>query len=90
MLKVVTIEFEQKDAGERKASILCTSNDDAINFLKKITNNGVNRVSNFGMDVEVHGFSDAALEYIDKKRGITDQQKEAEPVGNDVNKYVCP
>lgn len=90
MLKLVKIGYTTSNGVSRKANILSTSEDDAIHFLRRISGNKISTINDIGMDADVHAYSDASLDYINKKTaaGSVDTKKaqaiEAQKV------YVCP
>jgi len=89
MLKVARIGYTMKNGSTRKASIIGTSEKDAVQFLRRITNDNISSIDDLGMDTEVHGYTDAAVDYLQKKLGKlasnnTPQQTEI------TKNYICP
>jgi len=93
MLKTTSIDYEMKGGLNKKAVILGLSEQDAVQFLQKITGNKVARINNIGFDMDIHGITDEALAYISKK---SNKQNEVEATENMENQqsmevqYICP
>lgn len=89
MLKVAKIGYTMKNGTTRKANILGTSEQDAVQFLRRLTNNNISSIDDLGMDSDVHGYTDAAVEYLQKrinKNVSKDTPQETEPQ----KMYICP
>ena len=87
MLKIVTLEFENKNKETRRATFLCNDTKDAIEFVKKI---GGGKINNIGVGSTVHGYTDFAISYLIKKIGIDKpkDQKEETVVQSDNTKTI--
>lgn len=90
MLKVTKIGYTLTNGTTRKANVLSTSDEDAINFLRRVTKNGITTINDVGMDSEVHAYTDDALEYIKKRTSATTTPTETETPMEAQKVYMCP
>ncbi len=93
MLKLLNLEYEHKTKGVKKANIVCTSQEDAIKYLVRVTKNQVTKINNIGMDFDIHGYSDDSITYITKKLGFSKDQKnttESSDSSTLEGEYKCP
>lgn len=89
MLKLIKIGYTTSSGVSRRANILSTSEEDAINFLRKVTKNNISTINDVGMDADVHAYSDESLAYIKKK--TPEAAKTSNPQTVEPQKvYVCP
>lgn len=89
MLKLVKIGYTTSNGVSRRANILSTSEEDAINFLRKISKNKVSSIDDVGMDSDVHAYSDASLEYIKKKTPAATRTEDPQTV-EPQKVFACP
>lgn len=90
MLKLVKIGYTTSNGVSRRANVLSTSEEDAINFLRRVTGNKISTINDVGMDSDVHAYSDASLDYINKKTGATVASDEKQEPVETQKMYVCP
>lgn len=92
MLKTTSIEYEMQGGMSKKAVILGLSEQDAIQFLRKITGNKVSRINNIGFDTTIHGITDEALAYINKKTNTQNREDSKETIEAQESQpvYACP
>jgi len=89
MLKVTQIEFEVEKGINRNACICCESDEDAINFIKTLYKGKPIRINNIGFDKTIHGFSDTAVEYLQKRLKLTKIDENAME-REETTVYKCP
>jgi len=92
MLKTTSIDYEMQGGMNKKAVILGLSEQDAIQFLRKITGNKISRINNIGFDTTIHGITDEALAYINKKSNAQNQEDSKKTVESQEPQvtYICP
>ncbi|MFW6030389.1 MAG: C2H2-type zinc finger protein [Halanaerobiales bacterium] len=93
MLKVAKIGYTMKNGTSRRANVIGLSEQDAVQFLRRLTNNNISSIDDLGMDTDVHGYTDAAIEYLQKKIGKTtseDKPQEGEQLAEPQKMYICP
>jgi len=97
MLTLIQIEFSYRDSknkGNRKANVVCTSKQNAIDFLRL---GGDAQMINIGNEYTIHAYTDEALQYIFDKLNIKvseNELPEIQTLESDLpeakDSYICP
>ena len=88
MLRLVKLEFSTEKTGVRKANIIAKNQEDGLNFIRSLypaNKNKITGIMNIEDSLDVHAYTDYALDYISKK---TSGKLEEDTTSTAV--YTCP